>query len=934
MSITVVMLAVALLMTPAQAADGSLPAKLLFLGDSNYPPLTYLDQGTPKGLVVDIVEELGHRMGRPIAIQCIDWKQAQDMVTNGQADALGPISVNDARKQLYDFSDPILEQQFSIFTLTDHLGLVDLDDLAGLRVGVTRGGLPRQLVQADQRIRMTLLDDYPQGFAMVKSGTLDAVVADTWVGGYVLAAGGITGIRVSGDPVARLQGAIAVKKGDTALLTTMNAGIKSMQADGSLARIIDAWKPTEVLFQTREQIERKVFTIAISVLALLLVLASIWIFTMRREIARRRRIEDNLRLTRISVDSASDALLWILPDARIVDVNTAACRSLGYTREELLQLSIKDIDINYTKEMWQQHIIDLRREGSLSFESVHRTKGGRIFPVEVATNHVVLGTGEWSCAFVRDISERKRAEEALQQSEERLNFVLQGSNLGYWDWNLETNTVQRNARWAEMLGYALDDIALTVKQWVDFIHPDDQNAAVRSIQDHIAGQSPMHRVEYRMITKEGSYRWILDQAKIVQYDAVGKPIRMSGTHTDITERKAAEEKLKAAQMESEAASRVKTEFLANMSHEIRTPLNGVLGMLQLLVTTNQTDEQQEYTLAAIKSTNRLARLLADILDISKIEAGRMQIIEGEFSICNLRESIMELFSLPAQDKALAFDFLFDAQMPQILIGDETRLRQILSNLVGNAIKFTEKGFIRVQASPLPCSKNAHTRVLFTVEDTGIGITDEQLKDIFEPFVQVEGSYTRRFQGAGLGLSIVRQLVNLMDGEIVIDNTPGKGSTFYLSLLFKLPAGNKDSDTQLMQTDTCNDDPALRILFAEDDETSLISGKKMLEKSGYTVITATDGLQSLRLLAVQDIDLILMDIQMPTMDGVEATKAIRASSTLGSKAHIPIIAMTAYAMNGDKEKFLAAGMNDYISKPVDMDVLREAIKRLTAARKAV
>ena len=400
----------------------------------------------------------------------------------------------------------------------------------------------------------------------------------------------------------------------------------------------------------------------------------------------------------------------------------------------------------------------------------------------------------------------------------------------------------------------------------------------------------------------------------------------------ISERKSVERVLLEAKQSAEAATRAKSEFLANMSHEIRTPMNGILGMLQLMETTSLDDEQKEYILAAIKSSKRLTVLLSDILDLSRVEAGKLVLEEVEFEMTRQKESVLELFAVAIKQKGLVLDFIIDEGIPTKLIGDKTRLRQILFNLVGNALKFTEKGHIRIQATPLPEPSVSHLRVLFSVEDTGIGIPDERLEDIFEPFVQVEGSFVRKHQGAGLGLSIVRKLVQIMDGTLAIDNPEDGGTTFYLSLPFKLPIADRTcAGQQPGQTPAYKAGAPLRLLIAEDDEVSMTSCKLMLEKSGHTVSTAANGEETLRLIEEQVFDLILMDVQMPVMDGVQATKAIRGATTLGAKADIPIIAMTAYAMTGDRDKFLAAGMDDYISKPVAMEELKQVIERVIAVK---
>jgi signal transduction histidine kinase len=406
----------------------------------------------------------------------------------------------------------------------------------------------------------------------------------------------------------------------------------------------------------------------------------------------------------------------------------------------------------------------------------------------------------------------------------------------------------------------------------------------------------------------------------VNHDAGELGLLASALDRMAQERQIAVDALRAAKDSAEDASRSKSEFLANMSHEIRTPLNGVLGMLQLLESSRPSPEQREYVETAIRSTNRLTRLLSDILDLSRIESNKLVILEDSFAVADVRQSILDIFEAPAREKGVRLEVRVDPRIPAHLFGDEARLRQILFNLVGNAVKFTPKGQVVVNFVLVSAAGEPTCQIRFTVQDSGVGIPSERLKDIFEPFIQVDGSCVRTHQGAGLGLAIVRRLVDLMHGQLQIESTQGEGTVVGVTLPFALgsviPARSQRSGVE-------RDLGGRRFLLVEDDSVNRMAMERILAKFGCQVISAGNGLEAVEILKREKVDLVFMDVQMPVMDGLEATRIIREELRLD----VPIVAMTAYAMAGDRERFLQGGMDSYISKPVDMARLKETVSSI-------
>lgn len=518
--------------------------------------------------------------------------------------------------------------------------------------------------------------------------------------------------------------------------------------------------------------------------------------------------------------------------------------------------------------------------------------------------------------------ERRRAEVSEETYRKLVEFATIGIMRISPDGRLETV----NERMSEILGYASpEDMQARCEDCVQnvFFDPQDRKRLI----DKLGERGELRNEECVFRRADGSALWVEVSSRVL-LDEAGKVVCYEDFVSDISVRKRAEKSLLDAKESAEEASNAKSAFLANMSHEIRTPLNGLVGMLRLMETTGLSAEQQKYIDIALLSSKRLTRLLSDILDISTVEAGKMSIIMEPFDLKDAIDSVFQLFSPVAMEKGLDLLVHFNPEIPASIIGDTTRLQQVLNNLVGNAIKFTSEGRVEIEAHPLPSGKEGEYRVLFSVSDTGIGMSDALIQRLFTPFTQAEGSYRRKFQGAGLGLAISKRIVEFMGGALAVVSEEGEGATFYFSIPFKKAASETPQPKRRLQEPVAT---GLQLLLADDSVFSRIAIGKQLEKLGHHVMEVNDGEKALAKLREKPFDLVFMDVQMPILDGVEATKAIRKGDAGAENMNIPIIAITAYAMTGDRDTFLDAGMDGYVAKPVEIEDIQEEMNKVLAAR---
>jgi PAS domain S-box-containing protein len=1033
----------------AAPSDTTPPTKAITVVlDLDYPPYTITTpEGDTKGILVDVWKLWEKTTGVPVLLRPLDWNSAQNEIQQGRADVIDTIFRNPEREKIYSFSKPYATIEVPIFVHDDLSGIKDLETLRGFTVGVKRGDASVDYLSSRGILPLVAFDGYEEVIQAARDAKVKVFCVDKPPALYYL-------YKYSLENEFRLtfnlyQGEFhrAVRKGNEALLQLVEDGFSRISPEQYEA-IERKWRGAALFPSPTIRYALWALALVVAAAAILLAINAVLRRTVRSQSSRLNQllvaVGQSEERHRELVQSAASVILRLDPQGRVAFCNTFGLHFFGFSLEEMLGREIGSMidapgaDNAPEAASWPETLnaIAASPEGSGSITRQHHRRNGEVAWIAWAVRGLRNASGEVAeiLCIGNDITERKRAEEALRASESRYALVARGANDGIWDWDLRTNIVYYSPRYLEILGHTPDEVQQLLDEWTKRIHPDDAETIIRANKRCADGEVDNFAVEYRMRHKDGTYRWILGRGTSLKDDR-GVVIRMAGTHTDITrrkrdeealresqdqlakifrftpvgifvttrrdgrivninetgarmfghvkseilgrtsielglwprvedrdallsemaragsifgkelelrhkngstvivlysavanhaygeacilsvlvditERKAMEQALRRSKEAAESANRAKSEFLSTMSHEIRTPMNTILGMVDVLAATTLTSDQTHSLKAIELAGANLLALLNDILDLSQIEAGGMVMEEKSCDIVELATQLTDMMRPDALRKGLDLRLETHGELPPRLFCCPDRIRQILVNLLGNAVKFTQNGEIVLEIGREQAAGDS-PRLRLAVRDTGIGIPADKQAVIFDRFTQINASANRQFGGVGLGLAICKKLAEMMGGHIRVVSTQGQGSTFTLSLpLRPAPVPRQDPPSITTRTDSGGS-----VLLVEDSATNAEVMRLMLEETPFRLTWAPSGQAALAALADQRFDVILMDVEMPGMDGYQTTEALRRQEQDLGRPRTPVVALTAHAFEEHRQRSLEAGCDDFHVKPI-------------------
>jgi two-component system, sensor histidine kinase and response regulator len=928
----------------SEAGNDKTTQPLRVVGDNNSPPLLFLDaDGEPRGYLIDLWQAWQEVTGRPVELQALNWHEAQRQFDQGEADILENIFLTPQRQLIYSFSKPYAHSAMAIYTHNTIHGILDIADLRGFRVGVIdshacidylyRAGVTDLFISTNyetltaaalrDEVKLFCIEEHPANYYLYRQQPQHPFNL-----AFVI------------DQVGVHR---AVLLGKEALLKEIESGMSDIPAERHQA-LRYKWQ-LDKPFDYTPWVNHAI-TIG-SVLLILILIMVLWNQMMRSAVRRKtEQLHDSSERFRALFEDTPQALL-LLQDNYIIDANRAVVALLGYEQShELIGHHPADLSPSYQADGKPSRAILDTRLNACSHGNCQRYEWqfqvlrGREITCEVILTPIRHAKTIRIHMVINDITDQKQTARELtlyrqhleQLVEERTaqlattsqNLAASAANLRQINEEQQTifdlvssaivylrhGTIQRcNHRLGEIFGSVTNSqIGQTPRYWFsDEQHYNEITAAM--IESTMA--RGMFQAELQLVRQDGTPFWARMIAKPIDRGDLksGSVI----TIDDIHQEHASVQAMQQAKRLAEEAARIKADFLANMSHEIRTPLNAITGLVHLAMKADPSPRMRDYLKKIQVSSQLLIGIINDILDFSRIEAGKLPIDTIAFSLRQLINQIESIITPAIEDKGLSLKISIDETIPDTLLGDPLRISQILLNFTNNAVKFTPQGEVEISVSQQNAGEQA-IRITFSVSDTGIGIETQQQTRIFDSFHQGDSSTTRRFGGTGLGLTISRRLATLMGGEVGVISYPGAGSTFWLRLTLNHTSAPLVIDPPPVLTTIDRDKlSGLQILLVEDNEFNQEIAKELLEELNLNVTIAANGAIALQLIEQQSFDLILMDMQMPVMDGIAAASAIRQHH---SASELPIIAMTANAMASDRQKCLDAGMNDYLAKPID------------------
>jgi len=718
----------------------------------------------------------------------------------------------------------------------------------------------------------------------------------------------------NGDELPAAQNIPAVLKFDQKQLDRFGISERSLPEKSEIINL----PPT--IFEGKDPLIPALATMLISIVLGLVIISAL---NIRERSGMRQELKESEQKYRELSLQLPQTTFELDVQGNLISINQFGSQTLGYNQDDLKAgLNILQVVADEDRERMKEDL-SLAMQGTAQAEEYRLEKKDKSTFPAIAYSIPIIKDGETIGlrGIFLDISERKRTETALKESENKFRVLAEKSLVGvYIVQGRKFKYV--NPRFAEIFGYSVDEMIQKMDP-KDLASEDELKKIGYGISSKLAGEKSSLYYEIRGTTKKGDIVDVQVFGSITNIEA--RPA-VVGTVLDITERKRIDLDLLRAKEAAEAAARAKSDFLANMSHEIRTPMNAVIGMTSLILRTELSQEQKEYVLTIKKSGEALLTIINDILDFSRIERGKIDLESRPLNLERCIEETMNIVSSLARSKGLELRYFAQGDIPEAILGDESRIRQILVNLLSNAVKFTETGEIDVRCGAIGLGHDKY-KIHISVRDTGIGIPPETQKKLFHPFSQADASTSRKYGGNGLGLAICKRLVELMGGRIWVESIASKGSTFH----FSFPAdGSAQADCKALPAPTAIDHPRSNqersILLAEDNLVNQRVAILMLKKLGYHADKVTNGKEVLNALEQKHYDLILMDVQMPEMNGLEATREIRRRWPSGAAGAPKIVALTAYAIAGDREKCLGAGMDNYLCKPINIEDLKAALER--------